>query len=245
MYRDEYGLIVQANGDGGDTAQRTGFYWLLVELNNPHSLMTLIDFRSEVGQLEVAPGILVRHPYQKEVLNDSGEVETFRADPNHFSRDQQDVCVMACGFLHRALLKRIFKEQLKRYGRYQNKDVPQLQTPGIFIRAFNAWYLYPLLLVTDFGLLFSSISTVVSTMGKPEDVDDLNHIARLLQATYILPTPVSWVARKLYAWLRPKSNGSATEPNRVMASLVHYFRKEAGGNPEIAEQARPLVLKHF
>lgn len=256
MHRDQYGLIVQADGDGGDTCQRTGMYWFGRFLLDGKALeQTAREFLAEAAQLEISPGVLVRHPHQQNFVPG----ETFRSDPKRTSRDQQDPLVVALGALEpdRAMLTRIFRAHAKRFFKYQNADIANPSTFGIYIRAFRKWWLWPLLLVTDLGFLFGSLA--VWTQTNPDDVDDLNNVVRLSQAWAVMPTPVSWLARRLYAKWRPKTYGSYVgeyqergqtykypgESNHIQGSLVWYFRPQALGNPEIAETYRPVVARIF
>jgi len=262
MHRDSLGLIVQADGDGGDTCQRTGMYWFGRFVNDGKWLeSTSRQFMAEATKLEVGPGILVRHPEQPD----------FRSDPQSTSRDQQDPLVVALGVLEplspvgkqKQLLNRIFRAHKDRFFKYQNKDIANPQTFGLYIRAFKAKWAYPFLFLTDLGLLFNAF--VAPTQRNPDDTDDLNHIVRLTQAAIIMPTPVSWLARRLYARWRPPNCGSSIvarhewigrtgvdpsvlpplESNHVMGALTWYFRAQNNGNPEIAETYRPIIAKLF
>lgn len=264
MHRDEYGLIVQADGDGGDTCQRTGMYWFGRFLNDGKWLeSTAWAFMAEAVKLEVEPGILVRHPHQQNFR----PPETFRSDPRTTSRDQQDPLVVALGALEptnfggkKSLLTRIFKKHMSRWYmafKYQNADIANPSTWSVYIRAFNAKWAYPFLFLADLGFLFGSL--IVWTQRNPDDTDDLNNIVRLTQAAIVMPTPVSWLARRLYARWRPKTYGSYVgeyqfngqiykypgESNHVMGALVWYFRPQNFGNPEIAETYRPIIARYF
>src|ERR1039457_591777 len=87
---DKYGLIVQTNGDGGDTAQREGWAWFGSkirerELNDPWSVCRTITFQKAMDFLEVDhSGIFRRHPDQYN-------------QPQDFSRDQTIPIVAAMG----------------------------------------------------------------------------------------------------------------------------------------------------
>lgn len=246
MYRDKYGLIVQANGDGGDTAQRMGMVGFVPEST---TIAQQVLHMQATWQLQVAPGIFVRHPFQP----------GFCSDPTQYSRDQQDSVVLYLGHAGvNNLVLNIFKAQLKRFGRYQNADIPNLTTVGVYARALKASWMYPILWLTDITYLFSPIFQWVSARNNPADVDDNNAIMRLLQATYSMPTPFSELGRRLYALIRPKNYGCAgvtdvlysesynyNETNAIMGALVWYHRKESGGNPEIAEIYRPIIEKYF
>ena len=219
MNRDQWNFIVQASdGDGGDTAQREGMYAFAL----PPGALTTLRFNYQSNLLEVAPATWVRHPYQPE----------FRSDPAHMSRDQHDPLIAAWG--HHKLrkpLKRSLRGHIKRFGRYQNKDWANPNTVSLYVRAFRAWYMWPLLLLTDFGLIISSIDKIIKSRD-PNVSDDNNHIIRLLQAQRYLPTPVSWLARKIYKRFRR---------NGPQWALDYYHSSQFGGNPEMAELYRPHV----
>jgi hypothetical protein len=226
MNIDAHGFIVQADGDGGDTAQRMGMYWAGFLLNAARVTTTLPKLPTlTLDKLSsyMRHGF-VRHPFQ----------DGFRSDPAHFSRDQQDPLVVMMGLLDiDDYLRWTLKNQLKRSGRYQNRDWANLNTVSLYIRAFKARHLWPLLLVTDLGLIVSGISHWVKRKRDPIHTDINNHVIRLAQAQAILPTLTSWLARKLFKRLWPDMN----------EALAFYHRAENGGNPEMAELYRPIIVR--
>lgn len=262
MHRDKWGLIVQADGDGGDTAQRTGMYYFGRWMHEANHLEGLVhpqlaeEFATDTRKLEDPdkPGFFWRHPNK----------DQWWSRTEDFSRDQQDALVIALGaFKEMGPLRRLYRERRKRFFRYQNKDVPTLQAFGVWIRAFQEELLYPVLWLTDLGLLINAVFIWASARKNPDDTDDINHIMRLAQAYYFMPTPVSWLARKLYGWLRPHNLGSSPqmrekwvqwrgdvafedlpeyEGDPIMGSIVWYFRAQNYGNPEIGELYRDFVL---
>ena len=229
MNVDEYGLIIQSDGDGGDTCQRQFMYHIGQYLRGRAGIDKLPDVGVlapiyTVLNLEILPATYVRHPYQPD----------FRSDPNHFSRDQQRPMVIAMGLYGmRGALTRLFNKHMSRFGKYQNNDIIGPSHFGEYIRAFNNKLMYPLLFVTDLGLLIQSVVTVITTTNNPNDVDDNNHILSLLQAQEVMPTPISYLARKIYKTFR--SNGGP------QAAMEYYHRVESGGNPEMAELFKPLI----
>jgi len=230
MVIDQYGFIVQADGDGGDSAQRTGFVQAALFLQG--KVMTLL---TKWRRHEIAPELCVRHPHQ----------EGFRSDPKHMSRDQTDPLVIAAG-LYGDLrwVRRMLLAQVRRLGKYQNKDWTNLQTVGLYIRALRYWQLWPLLCVVDLGLLSNAFIILVKGLRNPDHSDDNNHILRLAQAQRVLPTPISWLARKLYKRIRPSCPGMTVrgEGCPVMGALVWYHSSN-GGNPDVAELWRPIVAR--
>jgi hypothetical protein len=223
---DSMHLIVQADGDGGDTAQRTGmFYYIHYDE---------AAFTHALDQLEIKPGIYIRHPDQSD----------FRSDPSRFSRDQQRPLVIAMGkYGMNDRLWRLTKAHLMRLGKYQNADFSGPSHIGEYIRAFRARVLYPVLFVTDFALVFDSIDLAITSQFNPDSTDDNNHILSLLQAQDIMPTPVSWVARKIYKHFRAPNLGNTVfgETSPAQGALIWYHRADQGGNPLIAEGYRGLL----
>lgn len=228
MNTDKFGLIVQADGDGGDCAQREGM-WFFVK---PSSLE--LNLNNATIYLQPFSGVWIRHPKYP--------------DTKDCSRDQLDPIIMALGKNAQNMpisLKDTFKAHIGRFFFYQNGDWPMLTTPGLYIRAFKAWYLYPILLALDIGFLGAALENLMRS--NPDDVDDNNNIMRMTQAAQVYPTPLSSLGRKLYALTRKKNNGNIIkgEKNAVMGALVWYHRAESNGNPEIAEAYRPIVEEYF
>lgn len=215
MNLDSNGLIVQLDGDQGDTAGREGDYWFFVGLNKYYSSR---NFKDVLFMLQVNPGEFVRNPIHYN-------------DPNDFSRDQTVPLILAMGEMKEYnILKLVFWKQVRNFFRYQNGDIGLPGDFGYYIRAFRWGWLYPVLLVSDFQLLVNSVIRVIK--GSDTDTsDDINHTLGLLQAQNIYATPVSLVARLVYKWFRrggiqrawdnyfnPKSNANAF--NEMYRSLI-------------------------
>lgn len=196
---DENKLIVQTDGDGGDTAGREGDYWFYIGLNGGIGSIpeTQLTFKDVLKLLQVSPGVFIRNPRHNPVTPPDKSWD----DPTDFSRDQSIPIILALGENKEYdVLKAMMKQQIKRFGFFQNKDWASPEDVGTYIRAFKAWYLYPLLLVGDCFMLGES---VVRLFAKDGDVsDDINHTLILLQAQRHFPTPISWLARKIYKWFR-------------------------------------------
>lgn len=206
LYYDNNGLIVQKDGDGGDTAGREGDYWFqygLLDTKGPE------DFDRVLNLLQVSPGIFVRNP---EHYN----------DPKDFSRDQSVSLIIAMGEMKKyKTLRSMLWQQIKRFTLYQNGDLATPQDWNYYIRSFKAWPLYPLLLLGDVFLLTNSLIRCI--VGTNENTsDDVNHTIALLQAQYHYPTPISWLSRKVYKWFRRGGIQNAWD---------HYFKPESGANP--------------
>ncbi|MEK7355857.1 MAG: hypothetical protein AAB250_05380, partial [Bdellovibrionota bacterium] len=229
VHTDHHGLIVQADGDGGDTAQRTGMYYYVH--HDPEKFTQALD------QLEVAPGIYVRHPNQ----------DDFRSDPRRFSRDLQRPLVIALGrYGMHDRLARMAKEHAFRLGKYQNLDYISPVGFGEYVRAFDSKSLYPLLMVSDIFLFLGSIQLVITASFNPDEVDDNNHVMTLMQAQDVMPTPFGALAMKTYLWLRPRNLGNSVFglDDPVQGALAWYHRAETGGNPGLGDAVYQALPKN-
>lgn len=270
MFIDAYAIIVQKDGDGGDSLHREGLYAFGKWLYYHHETNTVVfadppereDPKKVIDKFEVKPGIFVRHP-----------------DPNKWSsnykttsRDQMVPLIAYCGaYQDYPRLWRLFKATASRGFFAQNlidngpgktkKKVPDtmLFHLGLFIRAGGPWTkpLYPLLFVTDTlhlaGTLLHQIPIHWVEREKRlrwkemRDTDDNNTLVYHLMALSFKPTPISWLDRQIYAWTRRENYGNTIlkEENKVMGAMAWYHRPELGGNPEIAEIYRPVIERYF
>lgn len=206
MYLDANGLIVQENGDGGDTAGREGDFWFAVA--NRKDTHRQISFDQVITLLQVSPGVFVRNPVHYN-------------DPKDFSRDQTMPLILAMGEMgYYANLRRLFWNQFKNFGRYPNGDIAGPEDLGYYIRAFQIWQLYPVLIVGDLQMFVNTLIRLYKGRDTNDVSDDINHTLSLLQAQYVLPTPISWLARKLYKHIK----------GGVQSRWDWYFRPETGAN---------------
>ena len=270
MYVDSYALIVQRDGDGGDTLQREGMYafgkWL--RYNQAGNTVVIADEPARrdpaavMDKLEVKPGIFVRHP----------DPNKWYSNPATTSRDQLvPVFAYCAAYEDYPRLWRLFKAAVKRGFFAQNttragaghkaNKMPDTMIGhlGLFIRAGGYWTVpfYPWLIVTDsvdlLGTLIQQIPVHWEQTKRrlrfyePRDVDDNNAIIQHLLAANFKPTPISWLNRQLYATTRRINNGNIHlgETNPVMGALAWYHRSAGGGNPEMAELYRPVVEEYF
>lgn len=248
-YIDTYGLICQIEDDGsfggGDSANRCGLLAVASEFNNGLYQADLDMSKEHVmaacnsmfGRIETRPGVGIRHP----------EATKWWSNSKFFSRDQQSAVVIGAGFSNnQVLVLSLFKNHLKRFGLYQNFQINSLDVDGkkhfiqgdmatpehfnYYVRALNLWALYPVLLIGDLFMLLNSIIIVIKSIFDADDTsNDLNHICALLQAKRKLPTPISWLARKVYRFFR--MNAGQTQNTRLsgfgpLTALQHYFRSK-------------------
>jgi len=216
-YYDNNGLIVQRDGDGGDTAGREGDYFFHLGLTG----YVYTDFDRVLEALQVSPGVFIRNPVHYN-------------DPKDFSRDQTVPLILAMGEMGRTkVLKLLLKKQIKNYFRYQNNDIGAFSDVGYYIRAFKAWYLYPVLVLTDLQLIGESIIRCIQGKNPVDTSDDINHTLALLQSQNRFPTVGSYIARKIYKLFRPGG---------IQAAWDRYFSPESGANP-FNDLYRDLISK--
>lgn len=215
IYRKDHLIFGQKDGDTGDGAQRTGLFYGLsrIALEGITS-RPLPLYKSDMDRLEVSPGVFRR----SDVPNFWGN------NPNNLSRDQLSVLKTAMainGDTER--LARTFKAQLKRGMLHQNThngegirripDVPTLAEYGVFIRGMDLWYLKPVLWLTDFDLL-------ISTLTRQQNLWDADNMLafQMLYANMKYPTWISKFARYIYK----KTN--------YQYRIQYYYRETDGNN---------------
>lgn len=225
---DNLGLLVQKDGDGGDTAQRTGMYYLgrFLTTQGGERFLLYPEFDEKLSYLEYGEsGNFRRHPQQWNALDD-------------FSRDQQTPLVIAMGiFGFTKRLGRMFWNHVKRFGKYQNKDFASPEHWGYYVRAFKSRWLYPYLLLSDIWMLGGTLVRLYKASKDFDDVgDDLNCILALLQSELVMPTPASKLTTYLYKKYRAFGG--------PQYALDRYFREETGANP-INELYKPIIDRYF
>lgn len=219
-YRPELGVFVQADGDSGDSAQRTATYAVLSALvrDPDHKLW---ETATEV--LSVAPGRYRRTP----------DMSHWGHDPTCFSRDQHSIVNLAHAALGRKKdLKASCWELTKSFGFHQNflrgsddlerrwkfPDPINPTEVSVMIRGLGWWWLYPLLYILDVGFLVDLITRKRRTW----DYD--NMLAQnLFYAVSRYPTRVGVLAFELY------------EETDFRERLKLYYSLEENGIPPMAE----------
>ncbi len=189
--------VRQADGDGGDSAQRTGFY---------HSVVTMLGVAPETGtyslamqQFEVRPGLYRR-------TSDAGH---WGSNPNNFSADQ--FAGLQLAFATHSDKKRLAESMwalAARVGFHQNVHIgtdatgtwrdyklPDFMRPtnlSVFLRGMNYKWSYPLLALLDLGFLAD-----LYLRSGSSDYDNML-LPNLAYAQVALPTPMSRLAWHLY-----------------------------------------------
>ena len=222
--------------EGGDSLQRTGFIAIAQSFGDKR--LAKSQFLDRMKHHEVEDGLFVRHP----------DLAHWYSRPNTTSRDQLTPVVVACGLLNcRHLLRRIFFAHVKRLGFYQNwresdgtfkiADYASPEHWGFYVRSFNAWYLYPLLFISDIFSLVGTLYKVYKYSRTPKNVDDLNRIVSLTQSNLVLPTPISKLSLKIYKKRRshmPRISGPRY-------ALTRYFGNAR--SPYSDSESPPLDLE--
>jgi len=247
----KYELIAQPiDKDPGDTAQREGMFAFGAYILHQMGKMDDAEFKWCADRYAQALDLL-NDPNHDGFLRRYPDPSYWGGLSDRFSRDQSVPNVVAMGLLQRDHLKRFFLEHLKHRAllfttntrrnwawppgdpRYDANEyrwkVPDLtfgSFHALYIRAFKAKWLYPLLLILDLDLLGGAIAKLFYAKD-PTNNDDLNHLITQYQADMIMPTPWSWLAKRVYRWRKyPANAGSATNPGQ--ACLNAYFN---GTNP--------------
>ncbi len=251
--------------DGGDTAHRTGFMFVLFYFHlsyqkdiAPHYLEDAqSDANAAIRYLECpwAPGIYRRHPHKG----------YWYSDDDRMSRDQWIPMLAMLSFWDKEALKRAFWAHMKRgmlfmsntrrngttkanHGQKQNQYTDEIfdyswkmPDPTLFgvwaqyIRGLNMWFLYPLLCILDISLLVNAL-----IIKKTDKSDIFQHIVQCLQAKKQLPTPISWAVNKYL-----------NDSDSFHARNLYYMRDEAHEvgirlRPQfLADMAKPVMDKEF
>jgi hypothetical protein len=271
LYLDEQGLIVQRDGDGGDTAQREGWMWLGIFVHErvlkiPWKLKPHLTFSRTLDLIEVkGTGEFIRNPQKYN-------------DPKDFSRDQTVPLIASMGVWNQqARLDRVWESFERRGRQFQNGDLSTPELLNLFARARRK----PIDPTGDDQLWADAVDRGLLNRNPNNTGDDLNMIVILLAGLLLSsPSPTERVkqAVKVYAKNRPISWGcylgsyrakynidyAVGEPEmiercrhgvdserwqvdcpRVLGALRWYFRAESKGNPALAELYEPIVQKYF
>jgi len=230
IFYDSDGLIVHKGLDGGDTAQREGWYWLGVWirehlLHEPWTTSRKLTFPEVLRLLEPSgDGVFYRHP-KLAPWNDPYSKEY------GFSRDQMVPLVAAMGFwgftnelrrLWNALpqdvvggTKHTFNGEWKTVLGYKTVFTGDIVGPATINLFRRSWNEDPMPASDGNGPhgeneLAANVALRIQFAGKDRDDtgDDLNLIVSLLTSHLRFETPVSSQALTLYASKRPDSYGS-------------------------------------
>lgn len=188
------GIIVQMDGDSGDSCQRVGTYLFLKAILGE----TNVQLASEMlFQIQSSRGRFRR----------SNDPNHWGSRPSNCSRDQLSIARLAMSSLNYFAFNVTYVKQLARLGFHQNFlrgtddpdekwKIPDFTTPAeiaTFIRHNKLWFLYPLVFCLDLFFLFDLL------VRNPESWDRDNMQAQnLYYAVLFMPTPVAKLAFALY-----------------------------------------------
>lgn len=107
------------------------------------------------------------------------------------------------------------------------------------------------LLAADVRHIISVIFLIANSLRKGDECsDDLNCLLSHLARKYTLPTPISWLSRKIYKWLRPKVRPEDRysliiypDDSAVMSAFRLYFLPYSA--PPLDLQAEPIIKKEL
>lgn len=199
------GVVVMKTGDAGDGAMKTAMFNVG---NWRPTLVCNSQLDSAIVALFPKPGVLIRGPH---------DGTAWHANPACTSGDQTVgwFCLFALYRVEPNLVSLAWAHA-KRFGFCQNwqtetggfqiADFLRPDCWGMVIRGLRFWFLWPLLLIFDMSTLVNSLLLVMNK--NPDDVgNDQNQFVIMYTQMKLWPTPVSWLARKLYVWLRFSNYG--------------------------------------
>lgn len=137
--KDQYGLYVQADQDGGDSLHRCGLMLCLFYLkNDTQNFFSLMSHMC--ANQRTIDGHWFRHPVQWNQLDD-------------VSRDQASRAFLGLSLYEQSkpiAQRYYFKVISQNFLRHPNGDFLGIGEFSQIIRLFSCWWLYPILLLTDF-----------------------------------------------------------------------------------------------
>jgi len=208
---DQHGLIVQTDGDGGDTAQREGWAWFGSwirehKLSNPWSIQRCITFDQTMSLLEIdQSGVFRRNPDKY-------------SEPKDFSRDQSIPIIAAMGLWgDTTRLERFWERTKVRNYLTQNGEMLRPDGVNLFLRARGV----KPGIIGDVQLYGGVVSRLAQAADLNDVGDDLNLLVILLMAKFRFPATNTGVPGtrteeviSLYATKRPHSYGSYLQSYR-------------------------------
>ena len=269
-YTDQWGLVTQKNKEGGDSCQRTCMLAFMLGLMGIVSLdilwkkiKFLKDEKTKLYRRHPDPDFWGSNPntfsrdqwvplatllgYFGYLLNDS----RYRYEFNQLFKKH----LKRFGFCwntkrnwqYPTLEKHKQAIEDKIIGRkvqwdYSSKipDFLFIHHWGVYIRGFNKTILWPLLFITDLGLVLDAMLKVfASTRGNGKTIDN-NFIVMMLQAQVIMPTPLIFIAKWIYS---KKVKLHSTKIDTAHDALWTYFKNT--NYPPIHHVSVPLTRYYF
>lgn len=241
-YLDENRFVIQSNGDGGDSLNRTCATYILQELTGQNILLQFPG--KHIALLGNGKGKYRRNTH----------AEKWYSAWNRTSRDQLTPLVIFCSIYgYKRKLWQIFADHCKRlllftyntrknfvyatletHNRLSTPDVPwnykwklpDLTGPefwALYVRGFRIWWLWPLLCILDIETLITSI--VLRQQPRKNDV--INHALVLEHGTLVLNTPTMALARALNSreFLQKKLDDFFGRPEEPPINVLYSMLK--------------------
>lgn len=230
--RDDLGLLVKQNGDGGDCAFDSGLYYSACIYLYGNSVGTNFAAKRTLQLLRTPANLYFRHP----------EPKAWWSWPTSMSRDQSVslqclMTVMGAKSTHRDMLaarstaKSVFLHTNTEEEDHKQK-FPDVISPfeiSLWIRSFKAWYAYPILCLLDIDLL---VELLLIRRRKLWDTDAAL-INKLIATETVYPTPLSKLTKHLYRFF-----------NAEHQIDLYYGSDEPGHRiPELAELSKLAYKK--
>lgn len=239
--------------DPGDTANREGMFATAAYILHQLGKMDDAEFRFCCDRYDKVISLL-NDPNHSGFIRRYPDPTYWGGRSDRLSRDQSVPNVVAMGFVNKPALKRFFLAHLKyrallfttntrsnwawppgdpRYDakeyRWKLPDITILSFHGLYIRAFKAWYLYPLLWLTDIDMLGGALLKVLWYGKNPTKSDDINHLVAQYQSELVMPTLWSKLAKWVYGKYRQYPVNSDGAKNAAQATMNNYFRGDTPG----------------
>lgn len=263
MYLDSKGLIVEQSGDGGDCLQREGFWNEGIFLNKAFSAFSvipgLLPYNNAITILWTVPGF-VRYwqaPYNNPTDTSRDQlVSNIRAMGYLGYKEPLD-------YIFTGIIKNISRFPngdlafVNDYGRFIRSfklwflyplllicDIPMIVNALLICfwlaRTPSKWQVW---LASKASWLYwltnqyppNAEGVPQSPYGPTNTSNDINFTGDLAQAQNIYPTPVSFIARKIYRYFRPSG---------IPFALASYFSVASGDNIEFALLWK-LIVERF
>lgn len=239
MNYDENGLICfkRPDGylDGGDSAQRAGFYCsgLFLSGSPNEGVKAYLDMADKL----IVNGKLVRNPRP-------GDSSPKWNNPRDCSRDQYRPMIIAAGLYGLPEVVDVLTSNIKAWT-FPNYDVC---LPNYYNEITRARYgnSRPVTGLGEACNRFDVRIRLSKSAKDPDDVgDDLNLLLSLAQGVYVNPNETSIANAKEYLSKRPTNYGCTKLGHKdpVIGALAWYFRADerGDGNPEIAGAWCPAI----
>lgn len=257
---DSFGLVAQANGDGGDSFQREGMVIIAAQLLANKAVISQDELNKMLLRYEMILVALEVDEYYS--FRRHKDTTKWYGQTDRMSRDQLIPNIVGMGIgKHSGELIATLIMLISRFGFTTNirdnfvddsapKKLPDFCGPsifGAFIRALNLKLLKPLLILSDIELLINSIIIRRRIKKDPSQSDINSQLVLLIQSQMVLSTFVSRLAVKVLAKMTlcnppTYTGGQLLSQFGPQTALDSYFDKnQSGGAPQINELFRPVL----